>query len=149
MTEKVLIVLSAIAFLWNQSQSAYSSDLMLRHKTEFKMRKVVDGIASFYADKFQGRRTASGERFNMNDLTCAHKNLPFGTKLLVKNARNGKSCVVTVNDRGPYHGSRVIDLSRAAARKIGITGTGRVICYTAPKKPMEEAAADLIAADLN
>lgn len=92
--------------------------------------RVFRGGASFYADKFQGRRTASGARLNNNAFTCAHRSLPFGTKILVKNPRNGSKCIVTVTDRGPFHSSRVIDLTKAAARKLGISGIGKVVCMT-------------------
>ena len=86
------------------------------------------GLASFYAAKFNNKRTASGEKFNNNAMTAAHKSLPFGTKLKVTNLRNGLSVLVRVNDRGPYVKGRIIDLSKAAAKKIGIgrTGTARV-----------------------
>ncbi len=65
----------------------------------------------------------------MHSMTCAHKTLPFGTKLIVKNQTNGRTCQVTVTDRGPYHGKRVIDLSKAAADKLGMDGIGQVVCY--------------------
>lgn len=86
------------------------------------------GIASYYAAKFHGRRTASGERFNSKVLTAAHLSLPFGTLLKVTNLRNMKSVVVRVNDRGPHVRGRIVDLSRAAAEQIGLrhTGTARV-----------------------
>lgn len=92
--------------------------------------KIFKGLASWYGGKFHGRKTASGERFDEDKLTCAHRTLPFGTELLVMNPATGKACTVTVNDRGPYHGKRVIDLSKAAARKLGIKGVGRVMCST-------------------
>lgn len=76
------------------------------------------GMASWYGSKFHGRATASGERYNMNALTAAHKSLPFGTKVKVTNQKNGKSVVVIINDRGPFVKGRVIDLSKAAHDKI-------------------------------
>ncbi len=82
------------------------------------------GRASYYGPGFQGKKTASGERFDMNALTAAHRRLPFGTRVRVTNLDNGKSVVVRINDRGPFKKSRVIDLSLAAARKIGMTATG-------------------------
>ena len=90
--------------------------------------KSFSGGASYYGKQFHGRRTANGESFNMNSMTAAHKTLPFGTKVKVTNRSNGKSVVVRINDRGPYVGGRVIDLSRAAAAKIGMlnSGTARV-----------------------
>lgn len=92
---------------------------------------VHRGIASWYGPRFHGRRTASGERYNMNDLTAAHRTLPFGTLVEVRNVRNGRSVVVRINDRGPYSKNRVIDLSFAAAREIGavLPGTAPVELY--------------------
>ncbi len=82
------------------------------------------GIASWYGGKFHGRLTASGEIFDTNDFTAAHKSLPFGTIVRVTNLDNGKSVVVRINDRGPFVKGRVIDLSRAAAKAIGMLGSG-------------------------
>lgn len=82
------------------------------------------GVASFYGRKFQGRRTASGERFDMNDLTAAHRELPFGTRVRVINMENGRSIVVRVNDRGPFVDGRVIDVSRRAAGELGFIHHG-------------------------
>lgn len=84
----------------------------------------TDVTASYYAEDFHGKRTSNGERFNMNDYTCAHKSLPFNTILKVTNLANGKTCEVRVNDRGPFVASREIDLSKAAAIKLGMTGSG-------------------------
>ena len=80
--------------------------------------------ASYYAEDFHGKKTSNGERFNMNDLTCAHKSLPFNTILKVTNLANGKSVQVRVNDRGPFVLNREIDLSKAAAVKLGMIGSG-------------------------
>ena len=82
------------------------------------------GIASYYADQFHGRKTASGETFDQRKLTAAHRTLPFGTAVRVTNVGNGKSVTVRVNDRGPFVKGRVIDLSRAAAEKIGLVRAG-------------------------
>ncbi|WP_425642545.1 septal ring lytic transglycosylase RlpA family protein [Marinomonas gallaica] len=82
------------------------------------------GKASFYADKFQGRLTANGERFNQRAQTAAHKRLPFGAKVRVTNIANNKSTVVRINDRGPFVSGRVIDLSKSAFRHIGNTRQG-------------------------
>ena len=86
------------------------------------------GIASYYGRKFDGRRTASGEAFDMHELTAAHRTLPFGSKVRVTNAATGASVVVRINDRGPFSGRRLIDLSRAAAERVGLIahGSGRV-----------------------
>ena len=83
-----------------------------------------EGLASWYAGKFQGRRTASGEIFDTNRLTAAHKSLPFGTLVKVVNLENQREVVVRINDRGPFVAGRVIDLSRAAAEGIGMTAAG-------------------------
>jgi len=82
---------------------------------------VQSGKASYYASQFHGRRTASGSTFDMNDLTAAHRTLPFGSILRVTNPDNETSIIVQVNDRGPFVRSRVVDLSRGAARCIGVT----------------------------
>jgi rare lipoprotein A len=82
------------------------------------------GHASWYGGKFHGRRTSNGDVFNMNGLTAAHRTLPFGTKLLVMNRRTGDSCVVQVNDRGPFVDDRIIDLSRGAAEKLNMLSSG-------------------------
>ena len=85
------------------------------------------GVASYYGPGFHGRRTANGERFDMHAMTAAHRTLPFGTLVKVTNLSNGKSTVVRVNDRGPYVGNRVIDLSVAAAKEIGSTHSGTAL----------------------
>jgi len=82
------------------------------------------GKASFYAMKFQSRKTASGERFDQSANTAAHKKLPFGTKVKVTNVKNGKSVIVRINDRGPFVRGRIIDLSRSAFSSIGNTSAG-------------------------
>ncbi|MEM9161560.1 MAG: septal ring lytic transglycosylase RlpA family protein [Cyanobacteria bacterium P01_F01_bin.4] len=86
------------------------------------------GLASWYGPGFHGRQSASGERFNQNAFTAAHRTLPFGTRVRVTNVSNGRQVVVRINDRGPYSGGRVIDLSAGAARQIGLVnaGVGRV-----------------------
>ncbi len=84
------------------------------------------GRASWYGGSFQGRATASGENYNMTDLTCAHRSLPLGTLVRVTNLVNHKSVVVRVNDRGPMLASRVVDLSYAAAHFLGFSGTTQV-----------------------
>jgi rare lipoprotein A len=90
------------------------------------MGRTMTGHASWYGPGFHGRRAASGERFDQNKMTAAHKTLPFGTVLLVTNTANNRSCLVRINDRGPYVAGRMIDLSAAAARSIGISGVGQV-----------------------
>jgi peptidoglycan lytic transglycosylase len=84
------------------------------------------GLASFYAERFEGRRTASGNRYDPRALTCAHRSAPFGTRLRVTALESGRSVVVTVNDRGPFARGRVVDLSLAAARALGMIERGLV-----------------------
>jgi len=84
----------------------------------------IDGLASWYGQQHQGRPTASGEAFDKNQLTAAHRTLPFGTRLRVTNVENGKTVVVRVNDRGPHVPGRVLDLSYRAAQALGMTDAG-------------------------
>jgi rare lipoprotein A len=83
-----------------------------------------EGVASYYASRFHGRRTASGETFDNGDFTAAHRTLPFGSRVRVTNPRTGQSVVVRINDRGPFTRGRTIDLSRAAAEEVGIVRAG-------------------------
>jgi rare lipoprotein A len=92
-------------------------------------REIGRGVAAWYDLK---NLTASGERFDANALTAGHRTLPFGTRVEVVNLRNGRSVTVTITDRGPFTKGRVIDLSRAAARTIGVTGIDQVALYAAP-----------------
>lgn len=87
-----------------------------------------EAVASYYADKFHGRKTSNGETFNMYALTAAHKTLPFNTKVVVTNLSNGKNVTVRINDRGPFIAGREIDLSKAAAEKLDMikSGTAKV-----------------------
>jgi rare lipoprotein A len=85
------------------------------------------GVASWYGPGFHGRRTASGERYDMRALTAAHQSLPFGTIVEVRNLENGKATRVRINDRGPFKKNRIIDLSRAAAQAIGMIGPGTAL----------------------
>ena len=96
------------------------------------------GVASWYGPGFHNRLTANGERYNMNALTAAHRTLPFGTMVLVKNTATGKTVTVRINDRGPYVKGRVIDLSRAAAQELGISGIQRVVLYKQPGKATQK-----------
>lgn len=88
-------------------------------------RDLGEGVASWYGPRFAGRLTANGESFDPSQLTAAHRTLPFGSMVKVTFENTGKSVVVRINDRGPFHGNRVIDLSQAAAKEIGITGPGK------------------------
>ncbi|MDA8457849.1 septal ring lytic transglycosylase RlpA family protein [Acidovorax sp. NCPPB 3859] len=83
-----------------------------------------EGMASWYGARFHSRRTASGERFDMNDFTAAHRTLPFGTRVCVRSLVTGRSVQVRINDRGPHSPGRIVDLSRAAAQSLGLLGLG-------------------------
>ena len=116
-------------------------------KPNFRNVPVVDsavGIASYYADKFVGRKTASGEIFSQHKMTCAHNTLPMGTKVKVTNLKNGKSIVVRVNDRLHHRNPRIIDLPTGAAKKLGYTGRGIINVSVVVVKPpeMKPAKAD-------
>jgi rare lipoprotein A len=88
--------------------------------------KTDTGVASYYAVKFHGRKTASGEIFHKDSLTAAHKTLPFGTRVRVTNLKNNKSVIVKVNDRGMQGKKRIIDLSPAAAKELNMIGSGLI-----------------------
>ena len=89
-------------------------------------KSLQAGAASWYGPGFQGRQTANGERFNTHAMTAAHRSLPFGSRVKVTNNQTGRSVVVRINDRGPFVHGRIIDLSKASAQAIGISGVGRV-----------------------
>ena len=100
------------------------SAVFISHFLIFSYSQSQKGKASFYAHKFHGRKTASGERLHQDSLTCAHRTYPFGTKLKVYNPANGRSVVVRVTDRGPFVRGRIIDLSWRAAKELGIIAQG-------------------------
>ena len=116
----MLLTVSAAA---QEAQTAEEPVADVEQATE-----IDGGMASYYGDELAGNRTASGERFDPDQLTGAHRSLPFGSKVRVTNVANGDSVVVRINDRGPFSRSRVIDISHAAARQIGMhrSGTARV-----------------------
>ncbi len=91
-----------------------------------KAGDVQEGLAAFYGTRLNGRKTASGEKYDQNAMSAAHKTLPFGTRVRVTNTRNGRSVEVRINDRGPTQPNRIIDLSRAAATKLGMLRAGNV-----------------------
>lgn len=92
--------------------------------TTITMAQVQEGKASYYADKFEGRLTANGEKYKHSKLTAAHKTLPFGTVVKVTNIKNNKSVVVRINDRGPFVAGRIIDLSKSAAETLSFINDG-------------------------
>jgi rare lipoprotein A len=111
--------------LYNSAEAALRPVVHSKKNTHTKTPiAVTEGKASFYADQFHGRKTASGETFNMDKLTAAHPSLPFGTRVRVTNLRNGKDVIVRINDRGPFVKGRIIDLSISAAKVIGLIKSG-------------------------
>lgn len=93
-------------------------------ESNFQIGDIFRGKASYYADKFHGNATASGEVFDMNEFTAAHKSLPFGTIIKVTNLKNGRSVTVKINDRGPFVAGRILDLSYAAAQELDMLRDG-------------------------
>ncbi len=85
---------------------------------------MQEGVASYYADEFNGRQTSNGETYDMNEMTAAHQTLPFSTRVRVTNIENGRTVIVRINDRGPFKDDRIIDLSLAAAKSLELIGPG-------------------------
>jgi len=94
------------------------------HETNEPSSFAEEGVASYYAEEFNGRQTSNGETYDMNEMTAAHQTLPFNTRVRVTNIENGKSVIVRINDRGPFKDDRIIDLSLAAAKSLELIGTG-------------------------
>jgi rare lipoprotein A len=109
-----------------EASRRHSTHVSKAHKTKFHSNTHHHSTASWYGADFHGKRTANGERFNMYAMTAAHKTLPLSSYAQVTNLKNHRSVIVRINDRGPYHGKRAMDLSYAAAKQLGITGTGSV-----------------------
>ena len=113
---------------WRKGGVAGTKPYTVRGKTYYPLKSahgfVEEGIASWYGPGFHGKTTANGERYNQYAMTAAHKLLPLGTKVRVTHLGNGKSVIVRVNDRGPFVEDRVIDLSRTAATRLNMMGTG-------------------------
>ena len=101
-----------------------SRDQLRKDRTLAETQGKITGYASYYAEKFHGKKTASGEIFDMNSLTAAHRTLPFGTICKVTNLENNKSVVVRINDRGPFIEGRILDLSKGAAQAINGLAAG-------------------------
>jgi peptidoglycan lytic transglycosylase len=116
-------VLLAFA-IWSFGGSAAISPVTKTSRPRLSAAAIETGIASYYGAKFHGRPTASGEIFNMNDLTAAHPRLAFGTRVKVTNLENRRSVMVRINDRGPFIHGRVIDLSQAAATELQMVKRG-------------------------
>lgn len=132
-TAVLLLALSACAGLsgppWEDEEAGQAAQ---GGPAAHEAREIGRGLASWYGEPHHGRRTASGERFDKEALTAAHKSLPFGTRVRVENPATGQAVVVRINDRGPFTRGRIIDLSRAAAERIGLieAGVARVVLYT-------------------
>lgn len=109
---------------------------------------TATGSASYYANKFEGRRTANGERFRQSEMTCAHRSLPFGTKLRVTNLDNNKTIIVRVNDRGPYIKGRIIDLSLKAAKELDFVKSGHTKVKIELDEKVVEDTAYIAVADM-
>lgn len=111
-----------------KSHAATSRSYKVKGVRYYPLKSAVNfsqtGKASWYGPGFHGKKTSNGERYNMHALTAAHKTLPLGTMVRVSNLGNGKSVVVRINDRGPFHGNRIIDLSKAAAGRLGFISNG-------------------------
>ncbi len=119
-----LVLLAALALSAGVSTEASANGKRSVDAAQVDHRQV--GKASWYGPGFHGKKTASGQRFNQHALTAAHPRLPLGTRARVTNLHNGKEVEVTINDRGPHGGGRIIDLSRAAAKRLAMDGTARV-----------------------
>lgn len=120
---------TGLALIWaeNLQSAVAASSVAVRKATVSRGgERIQTGVASWYGAEFHGRGTASGEVFDQNSLTAAHRTLPFGTVVLVTNDDNGRQVLVRINDRGPWTKGRIIDLSQAAAEEIGLTAYGIV-----------------------
>ena len=131
---KLILAVSYVvicSYFSNPIQSAeasrhHTSHVSKAHKTKHHSKTHHQSTASWYGADFHGKRTANGERFNMYAMTAAHKSLPLSSYVEVTNLKNHRSIIVRINDRGPYHGKRALDLSYAAAKELGIKGLGSV-----------------------
>lgn len=108
----------------NNNSNTFLNDSSNPSTSNLPVGYTFRGKASYYSDKFQGRSTASGEVFDQNKLTAAHRNIPFGSKLKVRNLKNNRTVVVIINDRGPFVEGRIIDLSYEAARQLDMLKDG-------------------------
>ncbi len=121
---------AAVTLIFTLGGAASATDVApnaTKIKPDIKPRRWYQiGQASWYGRHFQGRTTANGEQFDMNGLTCAHRSLPLNSWIRVTNLKNRKSIFVRVNDRGPVPQSRIVDLSYAAAKAVGLVGVGKV-----------------------
>ena len=135
MTKFVLLILVLISVLLyscastgngrNSAQGSQSArDSLRKDRNQATADYIIYGEASYYAEKFHGKATASGEIFDMNALTAAHKTLPFGTVCRITNLENSRQVIIKINDRGPFIENRILDLSKGAARKLDAIKSG-------------------------
>ena len=149
--KKVLLILCGLMVVGGNISPSYAhTSHRSKTKVSNKIKKndrsqkspKMTGLASWYGKGLSGRKTASGTRFNPNELTGAHKSLPLGTSVLVTNLSNGRETLLKITDRGPYVGRRILDVSHKAAEKLGMikTGTARIsIKVVGDKLPLEVA----------
>ena len=124
---RIVFILILLTTGYSCAPSARYADSPEILSSSFKAGSVLIGPASYYGKKFHGRKTASGEIFNMYAMTAAHKQLPFGTVIELTNKENGKSVQFRINDRGPFKQDRIVDLSYQAARKLDMLKKGIVM----------------------
>lgn len=122
---KFVIGMGIAAFVAMSPPSQAGQPTYLPLNTQITQEKARNGVASWYGEECQGNPTASGESYNMDALTAAHPSLPLGTKIKVTNLRNHRSLVLRINDRGPYIPGRFLDVSQAAARRLGFMRSGK------------------------
>ena len=134
-----LILLSAISISFLIPSNAFAQTDIATKTKLVKSKKVLYGLASFYSNSFNGKKTASGEIFSQNKFTCACNVLPLGTWIKVTNIRNGRSVILKTNDRLHPRMKRIVDLTKAAAIKLGYVATGltRVKVEVLGKKPIK------------
>jgi rare lipoprotein A len=163
--QKLKLVLFTIALLAPMLQSYVTSTALSDQQSMFRLRSTTAnhpinqstnqpitqstsldeyGVASYYGDEFHGRKTASGEKYNKNELTCAHKTYPFGTKIRVSRLDNKKSVIVRVNDRGPFIKGYIVDLSKKAAQEIGMIEDGIVKVKVELVEKKSDDSADVV-----
>ena len=116
--------IAALMALSARSEARSPGLKLLQQSNPVVATETQEGVASWYGSEFQGQPTASGTTFDMEGMTCAHRDLPLGTRIMVTNLRNSRKLILEVTDRGPFVGKRVLDVSMAAARRLGFLGAG-------------------------
>ena len=121
---RTLVLISLLVTLLFVAGCAGTGPMIRGGSDSGRDRSEVVGFASFYGSEFHGRRTASGERYDQDELSAAHRTLPFGTRVRLTNLKNGRTVVVRVTDRGPFRRGRIVDVSKRAARELGFIRAG-------------------------